>query len=484
MNRAARQFPPTNSPGIVKAGSRFSVWGVIFGAILMAWPAFYSGFPLMYPDTAEYIHAGRPVASAILLGHRSPHYGIRSLIYSLGILPFHPGGILWPVIMFQSLLTSWILWLVFRSLFPKRTWTQFALLMAVLSLFTSLSWFGSFVMPDILGPDLYLCVFLLVFAPESLSRVERALVYLVAWWSIVSHATHLMIVVALCGSLAVAAIFQPMSLRRYFGIAARLALLIGLAIGAQVSLNIYLYGKVSMNADRPPFLIAHLVADGTARSYLAKHCPQAGWELCHYTDNLYGTSNRFLWDADGVWKSATPDSRERLLQQESPLAKAIILEYPREQFQKTMSSFIAQLSIFDLGDFKPNYDIVLGTKGVLTHAGGYLSSRQAYGQMHLDFFFRVHQAAIIASLAGIALFLPWFFRGRPMPLIALGLVTAISVVANAFFTGALSMVAGRYESRVIWLVPLFAGLCFFGWVDDRKAGEATIAEPAIEHANR
>jgi hypothetical protein len=37
------------------------------------------------------------------------------------------------------------------------------------------------------------------------------------------------------------------------------------------------------------------------------------------------------------------------------------------------------------------------------------------------------------------------------------------VVANAMFTGTLSLVEDRLESRVIWLVPLLAGLMILFW---------------------
>lgn len=469
MSKTARQFASVKSPGTVETRPPFDLLGVILGAILMAWPAFYSGFPLMYPDSLEYIEAGRPVAAALLLGHHSSYYGIRSLIYSLGILPFHPGETIWPIIAFQCLLTSWVLWLVFRSVAPEKSWVHFLILMAPLSLFSSLSWFGSFVMPDILGPDLYLCIFLLVFTPESLSRAERTLVYLISWWSITSHATHLLIAVALCGSLAVIAVSQPMPLRRYTWIAARLATIIALAAGAQISLNAFLYGAPSLNGDRPPFLTARLVEDGPGRWYLEKHCPDSRWEMCHYVNNLSGTSNHFLWDQDGVCKNATLLSRGLIVREETPLALAILRAYPREQFLKSTANFVAQLNSFHLADFKPNPDIVIGIQGRLPkEQERYVESRQARDEMALDFFYRVHRVAVISSLVGIAVLLPWLFRSRRMPLIALGFVIASSLVANSLFTGTLSMVAGRYGSRVVWLVPFFAGLCFLQWASDRR----------------
>jgi hypothetical protein len=444
---------------------------IVFGAILMAWPAIYSGYPLMYPDSVGYIRAGRPVAAAILLGHRSHHYGIRSLIYSLGILPFHVGDVIWPIIAFQCLLSSWVLWLVFRSVLPTSKWWYFVILIGMLSSMSSLSWFGSFVMPDILGPLLSLCIYLLVFAFESLSRIEKTLVCVISWWSICSHATHLLIALALCCAMAVVAIAQPQGVRRYSRRAVRVGIIIALAIGAQLSLNAFLYGKASLNGDRPPFLAARLIGDGPGQWFLEKHCPEDGWELCHYLNNLSGTSNRFLWSRDGVWMNASLSSRAMILQQEGPFAEAVLREYPREQFLRFGHNFLAQLSFFELGDFKPNPDIVLELQRDRMGTGRYLESREACDQLYLDFFYRVHWVALITSLAGIAVFLPCCYRRRPRRLIALGYVVGSSVIVNALVTGTLSMVDGRYESRVIWLVPMFAGLCFLGWLQERRAAE-------------
>ncbi|HEX4283822.1 MAG TPA: hypothetical protein VHZ28_01935 [Terracidiphilus sp.] len=53
---------------------------VLLGALSIAWPAFYNGFPLMYPDTLDYTKAGRPVARALLLHRMSSYFGLRSLI--------------------------------------------------------------------------------------------------------------------------------------------------------------------------------------------------------------------------------------------------------------------------------------------------------------------------------------------------------------------------------------------------------------------
>ena len=41
------------------------------------------------------------------------------------------------------------------------------------------------------------------------------------------------------------------------------------------------------------------------------------------------------------------------------------------------------------------------------------------------------------------------------------------VIANGFVTGILSMVEDRFQSRVIWLLPLLAGVFVLEWLDHR-----------------
>jgi hypothetical protein len=51
-----------------------------------------------------------------------------------------------------------------RSIVPQQTVTRYLALIVPLSFFTGLGWFVSLIMPDILGPVLYLSLYLVVFA--------------------------------------------------------------------------------------------------------------------------------------------------------------------------------------------------------------------------------------------------------------------------------------------------------------------------------
>src|SRR5438128_10140745 len=135
---------------------------VLAGALVMTWPALYNRFPLLYPDSMSYLEDGALVARALFLHKFSADYGGRSFIYCLGILPFHWNVTPWPIVALQALLTAYVIWLVVRSILPRQTAMRYQVLVALLSLLTSLSWFVSLIMPDILGPVQYLCIYLLV----------------------------------------------------------------------------------------------------------------------------------------------------------------------------------------------------------------------------------------------------------------------------------------------------------------------------------
>src|SRR5271166_6200878 len=167
--------------GVLRCGA------VLLGALFLAWPAFYNGFPLLYPDSMTYLSDGRIVAKALFLHQFSGYYGVRSFFYSLVILPFHWNISPWPIVALQCLLVAFVVWLVVRSVTPRQTITRYLALILVLSLLTSASWYAAFIMPDILGSLTCLSIYLLAFARETLSRAERVALCLIAWWGITAH---------------------------------------------------------------------------------------------------------------------------------------------------------------------------------------------------------------------------------------------------------------------------------------------------------
>jgi hypothetical protein len=432
---------------------------VVGGALLMLWPAIYNSYPLLYPDSISYLGDGRPLAKILFLHRPTGYMAMRSEIYSLGIFFFHWNVTAWPIIALQALLTSIVIWLVVRSLVARHVELHFLALVALLSLTTSLSWYVCFVMPDILGPVLYLSIYLLVFARETLSVRERWGVAAIAWWAMAAHPTHLLVAVVVCTLLGILHLLRYPAMRARGRAVAGAMAIIALVVASQMALHKVLYGKTTLNGNRMPYLMARIVADGPGRWYLEQHCGELRWAICERVGSLPDTDDDFLWEPGGVWVSASAETQKRMLREEIPLVLASVRAYPRAQMQRSLTSFWAQLGEFGLWDFCPNswldskVDLVLpGTRS------RFMSTQQDRGRLPKAFFTVVQQWLVAASVLGIVVGVPVLWRRQRWRVLGAVAIVVPAVIANAFVTAVLSEVDSRYQSRVIWLVPLAAGL--------------------------
>jgi hypothetical protein len=446
------------------------VAAILLGGLFLMWPAFFNRYPLLYPDSMTYLENGPPVARALFLHQLSDYYGMRSFIYSLGILPFHWNATLWPIVALQAMLTACVIWLVVRSLLPQRTVFWYLSLVTLLSLLSSASWFASLIMPDILGPLLYLCIYLLVFARDTLSRLERVAVAVVACWAVASHATHLMLGAGICLLLAALwTIFRKGFMSGRLKALGEVAAIVMLAAIAQLALNSYLYGKPSLNGERPPFLTARLIADGPGRWYLEQHCSETKFAGCGRVRDLGHDSDQFLWGDDGVWRMSSTETREQMLREEIPFALATLRTYPRAQLTISGANFWQQLNTFEIG-FDPN-DWMVQQFDEAFPAGKaqFLQSRQAGNDLPFDFLSMIQNWTVVVSLALILAFALLLWRRWTFRLAGLSLVIISAVLANALVTGVLSTVEDRYQSRVVWLIPFLAVTFIFVWIAGPRA---------------
>jgi hypothetical protein len=217
------------------------ILAIFAAALLSAWPAMLNRYPLLYGDSLSYLGQGRGVVEQFL--HRTGDFdGMRSELYSLGIYFWHWGISPWPVVALHALLTACVLYLVVRATLPQHTTQRFLALAVILSALTTMSWYVSLIMPDILGAILYLSFCLLVFARELLSKFERIALLVIAWWCIVSHATHLVMAVWIVAILALLFVFRSRIMQGRGYVLTQVAAIIAVAAISQLAIHAYLYG--------------------------------------------------------------------------------------------------------------------------------------------------------------------------------------------------------------------------------------------------
>jgi hypothetical protein len=440
---------------------------LVAGATVMTWPAIYNGFPLIFPDSMSYLEDGARVARAVFLRELSHYYGGRSFIYGLGILPFHWKINPWPIVGLHAALTAYVLWLVVRSF--ELSLPKYLALVIVLSATTGLGWFVSYVMPDILGPLLYLVIYLIMFSWQSLSRAERVFVLTLGAWAVASHSTHIVLGIGVGGLGAILMMFQRKNTAQVIRATARTAAIIALGAAANVAIHAYLYGKPSLTGPRAPFLLARLIADGPGRWYLQNHCAELRLAICEHVNDLPHDVATFLWAPKAIWRNASLPKQERLRDEEAIIVVGVLKTYPKEELEISLRHFWHQLLTFGLWNYYPDPYILEVFDDVLPpHAKlQYLRSRQAMTALHENVFTLIQAWTVVLSIfmvigLGSIMFMDARYRDRK--LIGLAAIIIFSVITNAAVTGILSNVEDRYQSRVIWLLPLLAALMLLVYV--------------------
>ena len=415
-----------------------------------------------------YLQAGRAVSRVLFRGSPSSQIYFRSLIYGLSILPFHRNVNPWGIVVLNALVTSFILWLVVRSLLPRHTISHYFALLLPLSACTSLGWLVSWIMPDILGPLLYLSIYLLVFAYEDLSRAEFVAVILIAWWGAASHITHLVLGMGLCILLIAVLALQRQLRRHALSAIGGVSLLIVTVAIAVMAINAAYYGQPSLDGKGPPFLMARVIADGPGRWYLQKECGRLQLSICAHVHDLPDNVVDFLWLGPSAWNTFSLSEQERLWVEEMPFVVGVLREYRWQQLMISARNFWQQARTFDLYVERNPFILQDIEKELPGARSRYLQTRQAQARLHEHLFDSVQDGTVIVSLILIAIGMIKL-RERLSP--RLGGLTAIIlfvVIANAAITGPLSGVTSRYQERVIWLLPLLAGIFVLTWLDRRS----------------
>jgi putative flippase GtrA len=377
------------------------------------------------------------------------------------------------------------------------TWSYLAV-MAAAAAGTSVSFYTTFAMPDIFAGIGGAAVVLVLAQADRLKKLEIAGLWAVIAYAMAIHRSHwgTELAVAFCGGLLllIMGLSAQSVVRRVLLIVTAGAVAWGVG---SIYESVY-FNRTGSKLGHPPFIMARVLADGPGRAYLRHACaetPKGGAEpyvLCRYKDNignytsrsgssLSAASNLILWSnakKSRVFNGADRPGRIGLESEEMRFVLGTLKYDPVGQAVASLNDWGQQLIAFQVDDPLRNPSAYLRGKywptTILPKLIPNFSACRPPGDCRPPFDYYVlqvwHGTVLLASLLVVIFRLSLkdvrqSVRRRrlkdgeePARVAATMLLLAGVLLANAFICGVLSGPFDRYQSRLIWLLPVGLGL--------------------------
>jgi hypothetical protein len=423
------------------------------GTLLLLLPALINGYPLVFPDTGAYLR------QAIEL-HGAPD---RPPYYSLLIFPMHLMLSLWPVIAMQSLAIATALWVMVYLTIPGARTLHYLIVTAVLTAFTSVGWHADQIMPDAFTGLLTIVVFVIAWGWNDQAPPARVALVLAACGITTLHYTHLPLAIGLFAVAALVSLAQGAGWREVRRVAVIGAAVSAVGSAAFVAYSLALVHRPVLSPNGNIFLAARVLADGPGRDWLAASCPDSGNAFCKYRDRISANADVFLWDPTSplrdVLRDVGPEQTRRAAAQ--IVAGAITIR-PGAQLAASLANFASQLVHFGALDTEcPEHcgETEAVNQTIKRHFPReyqqFRHSLQMTGRLPVRAIRRMHSVVVIIALI-IALVLVVAMRHGDRLTAGFVLLVAATLGLNAILSGVLSGPHDRYQSRVVWLLPLGA----------------------------
>ncbi|HSS13705.1 MAG TPA: hypothetical protein VLL04_07425 [Rhizomicrobium sp.] len=433
-----------------------SVLGVAVLSLMFLSVAIWNGFPLIFYDTSGYVLEG---LGHLFLVERAPVYA--ELLFLAGAR-----FSLWPVVILQSAITSYLILEVARAEVPKLTLGGLIGIGGALALFTGIAWYVGQVEPDTFTPVVILGAYLLLFC--RLGKAQLRWITGLTGLAVACHPSHLGL---LGGLLIAAAVFKSVAtrfLRRarageadprlphidirrgLSGLAAALCLI--------VAGNFVMTGKLFISKSGSVFIFARVMQDGIVQRLMDDTCPPQGeihWRLCAFKNKLPKSANAWLWGegsgfhALGGFASQTQQDEDRSMLVES------LKRYPVQHLRAAVTESLLQFFAFKTGDgIEPQLSIAVPNfrRVIPEQIPSYRLARQQRGRFRFDILNLIHVPVGAMSILGLALLLQRARRNWHQG--SLPALVLLALIGNAIICGTFSNPHDRYQSRIIWLPSL------------------------------
>ena len=437
-----------NLPGSPVRGVPVCLLGMALLSLMFLSVAIWNGFPLIFYDTGAYVLEG---LGHIFFVERAPVYA--------GFL-FLAGArfSLWPVVVVQALMTSYLILEVARIEVPGLTLRALVAIGALLSVFTGIAWYAGQVEPDIFTPMVILGAWLLLFRSERLTKAGRYRVVTLTGLAVACHPSHLGL---LAGLVIVAALLKLVSRWHLPRPNLRLGL-IGLAIALSliVAGNFVMTGKLFLTKSGSVFLFARLMQDHIVKQLMDDTCPPAGtinWRLCAYKNRLPKSANAWLWGENSGFHALGGFTSQSQQDEDGRIIVESLKRYPVMHLRAAVSDSLLQFVQFRTGDgiepqltiLEPNFQRVIPRQ-----VPAYLEARQQRGLIRFKTLNLIHVPVGAMSVLGLLLLLQHASVRRSWEAASLPALVLLGLIGNAVICGTFSNPHDRYQSRIVWLPTL------------------------------
>ncbi|MFC0513014.1 hypothetical protein ACFFGT_02345 [Mucilaginibacter angelicae] len=426
-----------------------SLFLILLSGLVLCFMAINNGFPLAFNvDSQMYISSA---FTGVVRDDRPILYGLFIMFVSLR-------KSLWLVTIAQAILTSTMIYFYFRyskNQVKKRLAPFYIAYIALVSFFMGASFEVGWLMSDVFASIFVLGIGLLLFY-GNIKWYHHALISFMTVLSIAMHNSHLYICIILCSLLMAGFVFKSTRAKLFVvGITLKKVFyVLFLAVLSNVSLSLIQYSfnkQMAASKGGVVFLFGSFVEMGVIDKYLDENCNRSNLKLCKFRDSI---PSNFLWD------------------QRSPLFKLGGWDKNREEYSLILKNIVSspkywgiiaykstlltlkQFFQFDTGEASKPWPIVNEAveQYFPSDYSQYISSRQNKEALNFDFINFTQRVIIaISLLTYIYEFLHKKMASRYRYLMAFILIV---LVVNAWFCGTVSGVYPRYQSRLIWLVPL------------------------------
>jgi hypothetical protein len=437
--------------------------------------AIWNRFPLIFYDTGAYVLEG---LGRVFLVERAPVYA--ELLFLAGAR-----FSLWPIVILQAVMTSYMILEVARAEVPELTLAGLAAIGAVLSLFTGIAWYAGQVEPDIFTPMVILGAYLLLFRGDRLGMAGRCWVLGLTGLAVACHPSHLGLLGGLLIGAALFKLFQrtravlrtPLgakhgkgkmtvaapALRRPEGVNIDVRRgLIGLvtALGLIFAGNFVLTGKFFISKSGSVFLFARLMQDGIVQRLMNDTCPPAGmnnWRLCAYKNRLPKSANAWLWGTGSGFHALGGFTSQTQQEEDGRIILESLKRYPVMNMRAAAYDSVLQFLQFKTGDgIEPQLSILEPNfkRTIPAQVPAYLEARQQRGLIRFKVLNLIHVPVGAVSLLALLLLMQHAAARRTWREASLPALVLLGLIGNAIICGTFSNPHDRYQSRIIWLPTL------------------------------